>query len=371
MATSIRQIKASGGDDVDIAAWEAATDVALTTGTQYIGVCFNEAFAGAVTFAGATGTDSTTYRQLTGDDGTFGKAGTDQTFIPPVVAGKLRYLADGARATHTAQVFVVQEGYFRLYKMNLSVAAASYTTVIRLNDTNAIMSQCIIHRTNDANNLSNYPMVEIVRGHAANCLVYHGENSEMTGSKNYMAINTWYGTSKIYYCTVLRPDSTTGNEYGFDTLNKPSSTQVVTNTLCANHNTLDFDNRDVNPTYTWTYNCSSDVTADDEAGAGNIISSAYSTSSGIYIVDDGVTTTLDARITADSSCYQTGTDLTGDALSAELRLDEDILGTARHATTPCIGCFEVVAAAGGGLFMSQSPLDGLGVGGPFFRNPIG
>jgi len=28
-------------------------------------------------------------------------------------------------------------------------------------------------------------------------------------------------------------------------------------------------------------------------------------------------------------------------------------------------------AAGGGLFMSQSPLDGLGVGGPFFRNPMG
>ncbi len=29
------------------------------------------------------------------------------------------------------------------------------------------------------------------------------------------------------------------------------------------------------------------------------------------------------------------------------------------------------AAAGGGLFMNQGNLDGMGVGGPFFRNPLG
>ena len=110
------------------------------------------------------------------------------------------------------------------------------------------------------------------------------------------------------------------------TLNGVSTNNVAMN--CGN----DFLNLGSAANVTWTYGCSSDATADDEGGSGNLISKTDS--------NQWVSVGSDHNVKDDSAdIYDSGTNSGAPG--------EDILGVSRpQATNSCIGAFELTAGGG-------------------------
>tara|TARA_S200002703_G_scaffold73209_4_gene63197 strand:+ start:253 stop:1359 length:1107 start_codon:yes stop_codon:yes gene_type:complete len=368
MPDQISSIGATG-DHTTIADWEAATDIALTSGEVTYGLCQDQNFTAGATIAGATGQNSTTYRVLMADDGTFGEAGSDQGFKAHVSG------SDPLRADNTKGACVtvdggttalsIDESYARIQRMqciNTTTAYSPLMTIINGN-TDPLITQCIVYQQADFYG-SDY-CIEAFGGHISNCLCYVGENITVTGTHG--GIRTWYGTQRLYFNTVLNPTSDTDVKNGISNANI-SGAQIYKCNLVMEFNTKDFAEA-ANPTYTWDYNGCSDTsltdptTGDDPHPVENI---AYNTSTGgsnLGITATGASGNLDAKLKSGSACESQGTDLSSETsswLDSALKLDVDIIDTARHATTPTIGCWEI-AAAGGGITAGSLGLLGVGI----------
>lgn len=172
------------------------------------------------------------------------------------------------------------------------------------------------------------------------------------------AIGSAARTSKTYNDTIF--DCTTGIGFGVD---DADLTYVNKNNTLYN-NTTNIVTAPSLATWTHSHNALDDGIYDTETGGVDMTSTVTDD-----MVDPENATMKSRDVTPKSTgaLFEAGIGSGSDANVPIL----DIFGTTRDTTSPSIGAIETLAAAGGGLFMNQRNLDGMGVGGPFFRNPLG
>ena len=322
--TTSESVSTYGGEArgyTSLQTWEDATDIDLVTATQCAVLeCYDDAasFDDCVVIAGAT-VNATYFRVIRAASGQ-GHDGTPNNGIT------INYTSTATNGTIDSD-----EAYFQLQDLIIITTGnnASVVTSVNVSGASSAVIGCIYKTTNSG---AGSGMGIIAGGNltvVVNCLAYEcktdGQRIAATaGITNYM-----------YNCTSV------GNTVNGFRANDQTGTIVLTNCL-ATENGVDFLRATATGTLTVTYCCSLDNTADDWAGAGNLIGKTitYTNAAG------------DDWHTNDSDINGMGIDLSADAA---FPFNDDIDSNTRDASDWQIGMDDNIT-------VSDTAADGLSMG---------
>lgn len=305
----------STGDHLTVAAWEAATDNDLSGVGIEIGEIIEALSTTAVlTIAGATGLDSTHYRELTVNSA-HRHAGVWDT-------GKQNF-----QVSSTNIVITIDEAFGRLSYIQAKNTHATNGGggIFKIgNVTGCQINQCLGWYTAPAG--TDDAAVFYVNGAGAtnfvirNCIGYAGRHgvyvSNASATGGVIQNSTFVGNVVSGVKAVV------------------SVTMTLTNVYCGGNATRDYDQAgSANYAYT-TVTCMASDTNSTESGLTNSI--AYSTSNFTNVTAGSV----DVHLVTGSALIDAGTDLSGS-------FTVDIDGVARSGTWD-VGADEFVAGGGGG-----------------------
>ena len=327
----------AGRDYQSMVTWESDHTINLATADKSeILECYDDAASfdiSGCTIAGATNSSATRFRCIRpGGTKTSGWQGHDGT------PNNGFYIANTTAAT----VFSIQEAYFQLQDLIVysSYSSASGIEMIYLttNSANAKVVGCIGKAINAS---TGGTRVFAAAGAGSDkgfidCLSYGVSSTAGDSTAFKMQANSSV-TVYAYNCTAVNTVGTNSTGWGFRmNVGVGTGTVVLTNCLSQGGTNPDADFiSDGTVTATVTYCLSKDATADDWAGAGNVISK---------------TLTFANAAGLDYHLASTDTDAIDAGTSLAATFDDDIDFTVRGASWD-IG-FDEYVAAGGGLDLS-------------------
>ena len=292
-----------------IQAWEDAFATTLTS--DQLGECYNDSeFSEAISFSGVTyGAYKATLTCAAGE------SFQDDAGIP---SNALKYdqtkgVGITKTTTYSTLLYVASNQVVDLQGLQLKMGSAGGTNVCIYTDSSSTVNidDCIIEQSDDSNGVFLYDSGTVMT------------NSVVINKSTTNGVATWTA-SELHNCTIAKPGSSasgTGVSVG------------SSGTICKNVASFGFSTG-----FGGTFGTSSNNATDDSTAPGT--SNQTSLTYADQFQDTGAST-YDYRAVGTGSLDGNG------VRDQTYTSDLDIYGQSRSTSTPTIGAFEVVAAAGG------------------------